>query len=238
MDLFKAFDTVNHNLLLQKLYKNFGIRGKPLDLIKDYLQERYQYTSFNGINSETLKISCGVPQGSCLGPLFFLLYINDLPMSSNFNITLFADDAYLALSSSDLETLERKTNIELCKVDRWFRQNRLSINYNKTFYMLFNKHLKKNLSSNFQLFFNQKLLQRQQAVKYLGITIDDKLNWHTQLKSISLQLARCSGVFYRLRNLIPIHILKMIYFSLVCSRLQYGILSWGTAKKPTYMKLL
>ena len=141
MDLSKAFDTVNHKLLLQKLSKHFGIKGKPLDLIKDYLHERYQYTCFNGICSQTLKITCGVPQGSCLGPLLFIMYINDLPMRSNFSTTLFADDTYLSLSNSNLKILERNANIELTKIDKWFCENKLSINYNKTFFLLFNKQI-------------------------------------------------------------------------------------------------
>ena len=134
MDLSKAFDTVNHKLLLQKLSKHFGIRGKPLDLIKDYLHERYQYTCFNGICSQTLKIILGVPQGSCLGPLLFIMYINDVPMTSNFSTTLFAY-TYLSLSNSNLKILERNTNIELTKIDKWFCENKLSINYNKTFFL-------------------------------------------------------------------------------------------------------
>ena len=151
-------------------------------------------------------------------------------LSSDFSTTLFADDTYLSLSNSNLKTLERNTNIELTKIDKWFCENKLSINYNKTFFLLFNKQIQKPLSENFHLVHDQTSLQRHQAVKYLGIIIDDKLNWHCQVKNLSLQLARYSGVFYRLSNLVPIHILKLLYHSLISSKLQYGILSWGTAK--------
>ena len=101
LDLSKAFDTVNHTILLWKLYHYFGIRGTALHLIESYLSNRYQYTNVRGHYSNKLKITTGVPQGSCLGPLLFLLYINDLPLASEFDTTLYADDTALMLPDRD-----------------------------------------------------------------------------------------------------------------------------------------
>ena len=102
LDLSKAFDTVDHHILLCKLKNYFGIRGKSLNLIKSYLTNRRQYTNISNNFSDELKINCGVPQGSCLGPLLFLLYINDLPLASQMNTTLYADDTYLMMSDLNL----------------------------------------------------------------------------------------------------------------------------------------
>ena len=102
LDLSKAFDTVDHDILLDKLYRNFGIRGKPLDLLTNYLKNRYQHTNVRKFMSSYTKVSCGVPQGSCLGPLLFLLYINDISLISNFDTTLFADDTCLMMADNNL----------------------------------------------------------------------------------------------------------------------------------------
>ena len=137
LDVTKAFDTVDHNILIKKLETNFGIRGAPLNLIENYLQNRHQYVKISNSKSNLARISCGVPQGSSLGPFFFLMYINNIPPNcSEFDTTLFADDTYLILSDSNLENLEKRVNEELQNVDNWLRRNKLSLNFNKTNYMI------------------------------------------------------------------------------------------------------
>ena len=143
LDLSKAFDTVNHTILLWKLHHYFGIRGTALHLIESYLSNRYQYTNVQGHYSNKLKTTTGVPQGSCLGPLLFLLYIDDLPLASEFDTTLYADDTALLLSDRDLNSLKYKVNNELNKVDFWLRMNKLSLNYSKTNYIIYNNQLHK-----------------------------------------------------------------------------------------------
>ena len=137
LDLAKAFDTVNHNILLNKL-EHYGIRGTPLLWFKDYLTNRKQYFHFQGTNSDMFDITCGVPRGSVLGPLLFLIYINDINAAScKLSFTLFADDTNIFNKNSNLQQLIRSTNEELSKLSLWFKANRLSFNITKTNYMLF-----------------------------------------------------------------------------------------------------
>ena len=133
LDLTKAFDTVDHGILLSKL-ERYGVRGIALDLLKSYLSNRYQFTYINGIQSSLQLIKCGVPQGSILGPLLFLLYINDLPMASDLGITLFADDTCLFYSCKNILELKSMINNEMVKIGNWMSSNRLTINYTKSFY--------------------------------------------------------------------------------------------------------
>ena len=118
LDLSKAFDSVNHDILLQKLENFFGIRGKSQEILKSYLTDRCQYARVGNAKSLNQKINCGVLQGSTLGPLLFIMYVNDLPSASEFSTTLFADDTYLVLADNNLLRLEHKVNFQLQLVDK------------------------------------------------------------------------------------------------------------------------
>ena len=157
LDLEKAFNTVNHNILLRKLEK-YGIRGLPLKLMESYLSERKQVTKIGNCISEKLDINTGVPQGSCLGPLLFMIYINDLHLCTKFNATLFADDACLSLSNQNIHDLETEINYELQNVNSWLHKNKLFLNHNKTNYLIFSKRKTK---FKFNIFINKHLLQEK-----------------------------------------------------------------------------
>ena len=142
-DLQKAFDTVNHSILLKKLEHN-GIRGTALKWFTSYLADRQQYVSVNGHCSNYLNITCGVPQGSFLGPLLFLIYINDLPNSTKvLTFYLFADDTNIYFESSDLILLQKTINKHLRRVKKWLDANKLALNLDKTNFVLFHSYQKK-----------------------------------------------------------------------------------------------
>ena len=123
IDLAKAFDTVKHSILLGKLH-HYGVRGITYDWFKSYLTRRQEYVTLNKDNSKRARITCGVPQGSILGPILFLLYINDLnDVSNRLQSIMFADDTNLFHTGKTLEEVERQKNCELIKVDEWFIAN-------------------------------------------------------------------------------------------------------------------
>ena len=199
------------------MYHYFGIRDTALHLIESYLSNRYQNTNVQGHYSNKLKIATGVPGGSCLGPLLFLLYINDLPLASEFDTTLYADDTALMLSDRDLNSLKYKANNELNKVDFWLRINKLFLNYSKTNYIIYNNQLHKTCKDEFTIVMNKTHLQRENSIKYLGVIFDDKLCWASHIDNLSSQLARCSGLFFRLRNYVPRKTLYLLYYNLIYS---------------------
>ena len=236
IDLAKAFDTVDHKILLKKL-EFYGIRGNLLSLFKSYLTGRMQCVRVNGVRSSYRTVKMGVPQGSVLGPLLFLVFINDLPMASNFYTKLFADDTFLLMSSQNLKNLEKKVDDEMKNICAWLKANKLFLNVTKSKFMLLTQ--KKNINKDdFHVYADNMEMARTNNYNYLGIVIDEKLTWQMHIEQLCSKMAQISGKIYRLRQYVDKDTLVMVYNALVYSRIHYSVVTWGTACKSVLKPLI
>ena len=224
IDLKKAFDTVNHDLLVKKLFF-YGIRGTANAWLNNYLTNRNQYVIADDHSSGMRLITCGVPQGSVLGPVLFLLYINDICNVSNLlKFVLFADDTNIFCSSTSLHDLQDTINRELDKLFVWFSVNRLSLNLGKTNYMLFRSRPPDN---ELALKINNVVLPRVAATTFLGIIIDDKLSWKPHIQSVKSKLSSVLSIMYKASKLINTTGMYTLYCSLFHPYLSYCNEIWG-----------
>ena len=177
LDLKKAFDTVTHSILIRKMHA-YGIRGNILKWFESYLADRSQYVAYDGSNSDTSFLECGVPQGSILGPLLFIIFTNDIFNVSELLFTvLYADDTCVLLGGKDLENLITCLNNELKKITTWLKANKLSLNAQKNFYMIFHRARLKLPHNHQSLHMNDSTLSETQQFKYLGVLLDQKVSW-------------------------------------------------------------
>ncbi len=189
LDLSKAFDTINHAILLEKL-QYYGIRGRALEWFRSYLVQRRQYVNYMGVNSTTQTIVYGVPQGSVLGPLLFILYSNDIPHAvEHCKSILFADDTTVYLTGENLQTMYGQVNADLKSLNDWFRANQLSVNPTKTKYIVFAKHV--NIANDDQfLHIENDRLERVQTTKFLGVFIDEHLTWKHHIDHVKKKVSK------------------------------------------------
>ena len=228
LDLSKAFDTLDHNILLEKL-DYYGIRDVSLKLFESYLSNRKQYVEFDGINSDLREINTGVPQGSILGPLLFIIYINDLnTVSALFKFIIYADDTSLSgfLSSfgSNMR-ISNNINHELKQINDWLKINKLSLNVGKTKFMVFHKANKK--LPDIKLYLDGIELERVQNFNFLGVILNENLSWKPHTDKIANCISKTIGILNALKHFIPEGPKVILYNSLILSHLNYGILAWG-----------
>ena len=239
LDFSKAFDTVNHDILLDKLF-HYGIRGPAYKWFQSYLSDRSQYVTYNGVKSPTKQIKCGVPQGSILGPLLFLIYINDLPNVCKVMMPfLFADDTHLFTSGDNIEEMYEVANQELISIAEWLKVNKLSLNVKKTHYMVFSgaNSVPPLIRPN-KLKIEGEEISEVSKTKFLGVIIDNKLKWQHHIMYISSKISKGLGVILKARKFLNTDSLKNLYYAFVYSYLLYCNHVWGNASMCYLNKLI
>ena len=193
---------VEHSILLKKL-EHYGIRGVTLKWMESYLNDRKQYVSVNGSCSSVHNIKFGVPQGSILGPLLFIVYINDIPEISRFaKFILYADDANIILTDETVEGINRQLSILVNNLVEWVRSNGLALNLKKTKYMIFSRSRGIELPS--PLVISNTAIERKKEARFLGVIIDESLSWSAHIKTVLSKMSRYVGIMYKIKkNIYP-----------------------------------
>lgn len=236
LDLKKAFDTVNHKLLIEKL-NDYGIQNNELKWFQSYLSHRKQVVCIDSVLSDFKHIDIGVPQGSILGPLLFLIYINSLPSSVNCKVIMYADDTSLLCKSKDPDTLENVLNNNLKSIANWFSKNELTLNIQKTKYMVFGSSHIVGKFSNISVNYGDNVLEHVNEFKYLGVTLDPHLSWTSHINTINSKVSKKIGIIRRVKCLLPQRILVMLSNALVLPHFDYCSSVWTNSSKTNLSSL-
>ena len=234
-DLSKAFDVISHPILFKKL-EHCGLRGNIKNWLVNYLTDRQQFVQIGKSQSNFCKIECGVPQGSILGPLLYLLYVNDIAHCTKSHILSFADDTTLFLSDSDPKILFEKANIETNKLFNWFCANRLSLNPQKTKFIIIKPSKAKFDLNGLNLLINGIPLERigvgcKESSKFLGVILDESLTWKQHINHINTKITKSLFAIKQVKHILNTDSLKILYSALIQPHINYGILAWGNATK-------
>ena len=216
LDLRKAFDTVDHSILIKKL-NSYGIVDRTGDWLESYLTNRTHFCTLNGNKSKQRKVTCGIPQGSCLGPLLFIIYLNDFENSLQYSrASIYADDTNVTIASDDIQRMIDNASQEMLNLSEWMRINKLSPNTQKTEFMIIGHPLK------------AKHPSLPDQTKSLGLIVDENLSWEAQFNRTMDKISSGIWAFKRLKNILPQSQLSIVYYALVESQLRYGDVVWGS----------
>ena len=231
LDLSKAFDTIEHHILLKKL-ELYGIRGVALSWFESYLTNRKlrakcrTTSNCNEVLSDEFTVNYGTPQGSCLGPLIFLIFVNDLSLHLENTVCVqFADDTSLIFIHRNLVYLNYLVESQLAAIQDWFYANRLTLNVEKSSYLLFSNS--KTAKNRFNVNLNGTTLPRVNQAKLLGTWIDDKLTWDYHVTTLLNKLQCGIGMLRRSKNFLTVRAKKLLYFGQIQSNLNYCLVLWG-----------
>ena len=228
LDFKKAFDTVNHGILIDKLAR-YGIRNTALSWIEDYLRNRVQFVSFDNVNSRYLSVNCGVPQGSILGPLLFLLYINDIVnVSTLLTPIIYADDTNVFIKGKDIQEAAKNMNYELTKIVKWLNCNRLSLNVSKTHYMIF-KGRNRRIGPYEKICINGTVIDCVENTRFVGVTLDSNFKWDGHISHTKSKMAKGMGILCKARRYFTKSTLITLYYSMIYPYLTYCVESWGNS---------
>ena len=236
LDLSKAFDIIDHNIVLKKL-DMYGVRCIALCWLRDYLSFRTQCVSLGNEISASSIMKCGVPQGSILGPLLFIIYMNDIVNSSELlQFVLFADDTNLFASHVNLDALLILINTELLKVSNWLKINKLSLNVKKIHFIAFHNR-QQNFSKSVKIKIENCDIAQENVTKLLDVVINKNLTWTDHINIISNNISINLGVIRKLSKSLPVDVLHILYNTLISSDLQYCNVAWATSKTTVLEKL-
>lgn len=227
MDLSRAFDSINHDILYKKL-EYIGIRGNALELIRSYLTNRMQRVETTNEDGECIfsnwkNLQRGVPQGSILGPLIFIIYINDLPRTSLHPVILFADDSSMILRDKLSSEEDIARSLDHCET--WFARNDLTLNVNKTNILRFSYFKKEPLNINYK----SEQLTSADSVPFLGTTLDSQLNWKKHIDNLTSKVSSFNYALRVIVTTIDTSAALTAYFAYVHSRIRYGVIFWGVS---------
>ena len=237
LDLAKAFDTVRHPILIDQL-SLMGINGAENDWFVSYLANRKQRVVYDGVLSAVEPITCGVPQGSALGPLLFLIYINSLPECIKYGeINMFADDTALFFTGKDSIEIERNLNADLKLISQWLENNGLVINPTKTEFMIIGTHQKLRRFQPLELYLNNHIITKVETSKYLGVTLDSNLTWTPHVDKLYSKASSRIGVLRRIRPFLDISTAKLVYSTTILPILDYCDVVWDNCNVTSSQKL-
>ena len=237
IDLSKAFDTIDHNILIKKL-KSLNFGQGAVSFFSNYLSERTFMVRVKNDTSKIHNIKVGVPQGSILGPLLFTLYVNDMPrIVGESNIVLYADDTTLYTGSKYSGNIQVNLSRDIAELQKWFKSNKLKLNEDKTEFMIISNNRIRHRFDNIKIRVGDKLMNAKDELKILGVTIANDLSWDSHTTRLIGSLRHRFRAFSRSCKWLTVDTRKLLYNSAIASRLNYGDIVWDNCKQDSVNKL-